>query len=221
MVNLGCSVFRPSYLVDMADDNPRNEEIRGDTVPPDEEILEEVKEYPLSNFDIQEFLKDIGEPITKIFTYPELKNARHIDEMLDRHGRAIMLFLTEGDSKGHWIAILRRGNTIELYDPYGYKPDTQHVKLGGKMSDMKRWGQDAPLFSDLVKRGGYRLIWNKRQRQPVSSDVNTCGRHSVMRLLFSHLPLDKYDKMLDTITKKTGVKPDDLVAYVTGEILEK
>lgn len=178
------------------------------------------KEYALSDTDIQEVLKDMGEPVTKIFKYPELGNVYHIDELLDRHGRAIMLFLTEGEDRGHWISLLKKGDTIELFDPYGYAPDTQQVKLGGSKEDMIEWGQDSPLLKDLVKRNGYKLVWNNKQRQPLSPDTNTCGRHSVMRLLFHKLSLPEYQKLIDKTVSSSGVSADDLATYLTNLSLE-
>lgn len=180
------------------------------------ETLKKLKEYPLSNFDIQE----IFEPDTRIFTYPQLAEVRNIDELLDRHGRAIMLYLTESPTSGHWIGILRHGDVIELYDPYGKPIEKQGESLGSGKGDSK-WGQDGDLFTDLVKRSGYGLVWNDKQRQPISENINTCGRHAVLRLLFHKYPLEEYNKILDTIKKKTGVSADDLATFMTANILGK
>jgi len=181
------------------------------------EELDRAKEYALSNFDIQELL----EPNTKIFRYPELNDARHIDEMLDRHGRAIMLFLTDSENKGHWIALIRRGSNIEIFDPYGNHPHKFGKELGGSMNDMKEWGQDPTLLTDLIKKSGYGVVWNNKQVQPLSKDTNTCGRHSVLRLLFHKYPLKEYQGILKKIQKETGVSPDDLATFLTAEWLGK
>jgi hypothetical protein len=179
--------------------------------------LDKIKEYPLSNFDIN----DILEPDTKIFTYPQVKDTRNIDELLDSKGRALMLFLTESPTTGHWIGVLRRGDTIELYDPYGKSIHEQEKHLGSGSNEIKQWGQDSEDFTDLVKRSGYRLKWNNRQRQPLSKDTNTCGRHAVLRLLFYKKSLEEYNKLLDTIKKEYGISADDLVSYMTAELLGK
>lgn len=181
------------------------------------EHIDERKEYALSNTDIQ----DTIDGTTNIFTYPHLKDVHHIDELFDPKGRAIMLFLTENENVGHWIALLRRGDTIEIYDPYGYNPSQWKNKLGGAMSDMRDWFQDKPLLESKIKEAGYGMTYNKQQAQEVSPNINTCGRHSVMRLLFSNLTLDEYNKMLKNIKNNTGIDPDTLATALTEEILGK
>jgi len=180
------------------------------------ETLDKLKEYALSNFDLKDVVPEI-----KIFTYPELQDATHIDELLDNKGRAIMLFLTEGDSKGHWIAILRHGNKIEMFDPYGHAPDTQDVKLGGSREDNERWGQNEDMFKKLVKKSGYGLVWNSKKHQPDKEGVNTCGRHSLLRILFHKYTLPEYNEILQKIKKETSIGTDDLATYLTAEMLEK
>jgi hypothetical protein len=180
-------------------------------------VIDEMKKYPLSNTDIQSLLD--GE--TNIFTYPMLDDIDHIDEVFDSKGRAIMLFLTDGENSGHWISVIKRGTDIEVYDPYGHSPAEWKTKLGGAMSDMKRWIQDKPLLEKKVRDAGYRLIYNKKQVQPISKNIATCGRHSVMRLLFHHYPIDEYNAILKKIQNETGISPDDLATGLTGESLGK
>ena len=132
-----------------------------------------------------------------------------------------MLFLTDGENSGHWISLIKRGSEIEVYDPYGHSPTEWKTKLGGAMTDMKEWGQDRPLLEKKVKDAGYVLRYNKKQVQPVSKDIATCGRHSVMRLLFHQYPLDEYNEILKRIQKETGISPDDLATGLTAESLGK
>ena len=131
--------------------------------------LKKAKAYPLSNHDIQENLQKFEDTNTNIFTYPEIQNMNHIDEALDHEGRAIMLFML-GEGYGHWIAITKHGNTIELYDPYGIEADKQDEKLGETNdiefnNTMRKNRQHLDLFKKLVKKSGYRLISNKKRNQ--------------------------------------------------------
>ena len=64
--------------------------------------IDVLKDYSLSDDDFNKIL----EPDTNIFTYPQLKNVRHIDEIFDRKGRAIMLYLTENTHSCHWISLI-------------------------------------------------------------------------------------------------------------------
>jgi len=181
-------------------------------------ILDRFKEYALSDADIREF-----EPNTNIFTYPYLNEVSHIDEVLDRNGRAIMLFLTENEQTGHWLAIMKRGKTIEVYDSYGKKPDSAEFisNLGAGKDDMERFGQSEKLLTDLIRDSGYKLEWNKNAVQPGSKGVNTCGRHAVMRLMLGHLPLREYNALLGRIKSKTGIGADDLATALTADVIGK
>jgi len=183
----------------------------------EKEVVEELKEYPLSDGDIQRLL-----PVdTNIFTYPHLENVSHIDEVFDPHGRAIMLFLTENDKTGHWIALIRRGNTIEIFDPYGNAPSQWKKKLGGSMEDNRRWRQDRPLLEKKIKEAGYNMIWNKEQHQPVSRDINTCGRWAGMRLLFADYTLPEFNNIIEKIHRETGIDGDTLATALTSGVLGK
>jgi len=173
--------------------------------------FDEIKKYALSNFDIQKVVPHIN-----IFTYPHLENVRHIDEVLDKHGRAIMLYLTDDDKTGHWTALLKQGNTIEVFDPYGIKPDQQGKFLGGAMNEGKSKYQT--LLTDLIKQSGYGMKYNKTRHQPVSRDISTCGRHAILRVLTSHLPLEEYNRRLKQIAQQSGVSVDDIATGMTAEI---
>lgn len=167
------------------------------------------KAYPLSNTDIMELI-DL-EP-TNILTLPELLEADNIDEHLDRKGRAIVLYLTENDSTGHWIALLKKNNTVEIYDPYGFNPKNWEKDLS---NGNDKFNQDPNELIDLIKRSGYGVEFNRVKSQEERPDINTCGRHAVMRLLFSNYSLPDYNKILKMIKKKYNIKPDDLATGLT------
>ena len=86
---------------------------------------------------------------------------------------------------------------------------------------MRKMGQDQPLLTDLIKSSGYGIRYNKKRVQPISPDIATCGRHSLMRLLAAHLPLDEYNRRLHTISKEAGVSIDDIATVLTAELLGK
>jgi len=183
----------------------------------DKEKLQKIKEYPLGDDDIQGIL----EPDTEIFTYPELYDKNHIDEVFDDKGRAIMLYLTDNPQTGHWVGIIKKGNTIEMYDPYAYKPDTQPAKLNTPKELNTSQGQNYPKFTEMVKGAGYNLIYNKKRRQPVKSNINTCGRHTLTRLLLHNLSLKEYNTFMDKVKKEDGINTDDLVTAFTYNFIKK
>lgn len=176
-----------------------------------------LKDYSLTDTDMDKVL----DPDTHIFTYPDLYKFNHVDELFDHKGRAIMLYLTTDENTGHWVGLLKRGNTIEMYDPYGYKPDTQPKKLGASKEFNKEHNQLYPKFTEMVKKDGYKLIWNKKGRQPHRENVDTCGRHVLMRLMHHNLTLGEYDKLMDKIKSDDNVDVDDLVTAFTNAFLDK
>lgn len=180
------------------------------------QILKRLKEYPLGNDDLKQLY-----PHTKIFTYPELEHMHSIDEAFYTHpngvGTAIMLFLTDADNVGHWIGLIKRGNQIEMYDPYGNKPEMLEENVGGRMN----YKQDDTYLREKVQDSGYSLISNGDQHQPESNDINTCGRHVVMRLLFADLPLKEYQRKIKELAKQNGMSVDTLVTLMTADKLGK
>jgi len=170
------------------------------------------EDYALSDSDINKLLGG-----TNIFKYPELKDMASIDDAFDEMGRAMMLYLTTDDNTGHWVCMLKHGNTIEYFDPYGgYKPDDEREWLSPQQ--LQELGQDIPILTHMLK--GYKVISNPYKFQAESGRgkaINTCGRHCVTRLMLGHLPLKKYAELI----KSSGINPDDFVTTFTYQMLKK
>jgi len=175
--------------------------------------FEQSKAYPLGNDNLLE-LVDL-EP-SNIFTSKKLLEVDSIDELLDRNGRGIMLFLTENENTGHWIALIRKGVNLEVFDPYGNKPSEWNKKLNSVD------GLNPPngTLEKLIKDSGYKIKINKVKHQPINdSNSATCGKHSGIRLLFHKMNLDEYNNFMGGIKKKYGIKSEDLVnAFSLSEI---
>jgi hypothetical protein len=178
------------------------------------EQLKEAKAYALSDSDLKQLTGR-----TNVFTYPTLNNVRNIDEVLKHEkggiGHAIILYLTDDEKTGHWIAIIKRGNTIELFDPYGNSPSTLNKDLKGGFQTEQR----GTLLEDLVRRSGYKLIHNSSKVQPVSPDIQTCGRHTAARVMFSHLSLPDYLRTIKSLAKEGGVTVDTFVTALTEKFM--
>jgi hypothetical protein len=176
------------------------------------EKIREIADYPLSDEDINFIL----EPDTNILTYPMLENVKHIDDILDSEGRAIILYLTENKNTGHWVGLLKQpNNTLEFFDPLGEKVDDQ-LKFIPKYR-REKLNQDRPLLTNLLKNSGYKVIMNRYPLQKDISTIATCGRHVVARLLFQNLTLKQYIDMI----KKSKVSPDEFVSQLTFPTLGK
>jgi hypothetical protein len=171
--------------------------------------------YALTDTDIQKILGG-----TSLFKYPELEGMSSIDDAFDDAGRAIMLYLTENADTGHWVCMLKKGKTVEYFDPYGgYKPDGERRWL--TKEKLEELGQDEPLLTKMLREGGYKVVSNpyhfQKKPEEAEGDVNTCGRHCCSRLLLGHLSLPQYHKTI----MNSGVPPDEFVTTLTAQVLNK
>ena len=173
--------------------------------------LGRIKSYALSDADIRKIL---GNDI-KIITYPDLGNMSSINEAFDKKGRCIMLYLTENDSTGHWVCMLNKSSGIEFFDPYGDPPEKALESVSEE--NKEALGEDEPLLTRLLRASGKKVYYNSYPFQKDKADVNTCGRHSVVRCLYAPYTLQKYKSIMDS----TGMTPDDFVSALTGEKLGK
>lgn len=174
--------------------------------------LAEARDYPLSDADIRKILgRDI-----KITTYPEMKHMRSIDQLFDRKGRCIILFLTTSPTSGHWLCMIRRPSSIEFFDPYGEPPDDGQKKEIS-LSMLQQLDEEKPYLTNLLRASGLKVYYNTHDFQKDRADVNTCGRHCVVRLLYAPYSLEKYKSIID----KSGLTPDNFVVGVTYDKLHK
>lgn len=173
--------------------------------------MEEIKSYPLGDDDIRKIL---GNDI-KIITYPMLGKMRHIDEAFDKKGRCIMLYLTHNEHSGHWVCMLNKGKEIEYFDSYGEPPEEALDDV--PLSKLQRLDEDYPYLTKLFRDSGKKVSYNHHPFQKTKDDINTCGRHAVVRCLYAPYSLPKYKKIMDS----TGMSPDNFVSALTAQKLGK
>lgn len=174
---------------------------------------EEIKAYPLSETDMRKVI-----PTLKIVSYPDILDASSIDEVLDEKGRLMLLYLTENESTGHWVCLLKLRDQpiIEYFDPYGnYKPDGEKKWISKEKQ--RDFGQDTDKLTKLLKNSPYTIKSSSVPFQEEANDMNTCGRHCLTRLYFKHLDLPAYTEMV----KATGQTPDDFVSGFTYNLIGK
>lgn len=179
--------------------------------------MEEVKEYSLTNDDIQRIL----DPDTNILTYPQFNSMNDIDECFDSLGRCVFLFLTTSPSSGHWSCMFKRNNnTIEYFDSYGGKPEAPRSWL--TKDQLEGLGQSERSLWNLLKKSGYKVYYNTFPYQKNRDDLNTCGRWCVARLICKDLSNLQFYNVVKNGMKEKGFKgTDDWVADFTHDILGK
>jgi hypothetical protein len=138
--------------------------------------LEKIEKTPMSDSDIRAYL-----PRAKIVVYSDLKKLSNIQELLPNEKDYAFLLYEWKPLSGHWTALLRDGDTVEVFDAYGVGIDRELKWLPYHMRKML--GEDVPLLKGLIKRSGFKPIWNKMPFQSSNPSIETCGRWSVWRVL--------------------------------------
>jgi len=166
--------------------------------------------YALTGDDI---IKVLGK--TNIVKYPDLLK-HSIDSLFDNKGRCVLLFLVQGQDSGHWMCLIRRPGSIEVFDSFGVAIDGERRWLDKKK--LLDFGEAAPLLHQLLaefEQSGGKVIHNTSKLQKDDSD--TCGSHVCCRLLHKDTPIEQYVTQL-----RSQGEPDDVVArYIVGSILHK
>ena len=62
-----------------------------------------------------------------------------------------------------------------------------------------------------AQQQGIKTIWNKYRFQQLKDGINTCGKHSSIRVRFSYLKIDEYAKLM----LHQNETPDYLVSILT------
>ena len=170
---------------------------------------------PMSNEDLEKYLSVKPSDIMK---YADLSNYQTIEQLLPKDGDFQIILIEDKQNSGHWVSVARYGKTIEYFNSYGSKYDTDFrfiprivsIILGQNTSDLTR------LFKQAEK-DGFKVVWNKKRLQKLSPDIQTCGRHVVFRRHLAQMGYtlpeyqDKIEKLRDENTptrgKNKGIRP--------------
>lgn len=155
---------------------------------------------------------DVFDGKIKILTYPELEQYKNIDELLYPYDKVIILYLTS-ENYGHWVALFKiNHNNIEFFDSYSMKPDEELKLIGEHVRNVNN--QTTPHLSHLLYDSNYNIHYNDVRLQKMKNDVNTCGRHCIVRLACDKMFIDDYVKLITSFK----YDPDYVVTYLTQTI---
>lgn len=175
-------------------------------------------------------LRLLTEDECKILSYDELYNYNTIEQVLDPHGCAIILYLSR-PNYGHWTFIQMvppesiNGETgvMEIFDSYGYLPDDEIFILPQQANPQatrefkEATGQNIPRLTLMIQESPYirRVIYNSLQLQSMPKShqgaINTCGRWAGVRCVMRHIPLQRFQNLF--INQR--LDPDDYVTLMT------
>lgn len=175
--------------------------------------LKDLMEYSLSDKDIRDYFDNK----INVFKYNELKAFKNIDEALGKYKRCIILFENKQNS-GHWCALMeikmKNGKkAILFHDPYGLIPTEQMKyipKSFEKLSDQRK-----EYLLRLLYEQPLEVRYSQFRLQKLAPNINTCGRHCVLRCEYPDYDEYEFDDLLRSVK---GLNPDELVTLLTKQI---
>ena len=179
------------------------------------DILERMR-TDMTDLDIQRYLPETNSPQDNLMKYSELADVNSIYDILP-YDRSYKIILVESEySKGHFVAILRYGNTIEQFDSYSKKIDDELSFVSNLQKQLL--GQDKKYLTHLLKKLPKKVkkIYNKKRLQKLVNNSATCGRFVILRIILMKdfgFNLQQYQDFLERWCKKTGLNANELVAF--------
>lgn len=175
----------------------------------DQKEQEVVEAKPLGDDDIRAYF-----PNSKIIVYSDLSKYKDLEELLPKDKDFAFILLESSPNRGHWTALSRYndGNTIEIFDSYGGRPDSQ--LRWNKESTNEKLGQGKKLLSEHLRNWKGNVVYNPIKYQSDGDDVNTCGRHVCYRIqnMLDGKDLDAYYVHMKDLKNNMGVDFDGVVA---------
>lgn len=155
---------------------------------------------------------DLVDNKANLYTYTQLKNVRHIDELLEPWGAAFILYQTSKPNYGHWVALIKEGpHKVTFFDSYGYLVDEELKWTKNELRKPLHQNYEVPLLTALLYESGYDIEYNEYQLQG-KGNSKTCGRWSAARILNKHLDTDQF---AEEFQPKDGYTSDQLVTIYT------
>lgn len=179
-------------------------------------LNDDLTKIPLSGDDLIEIATKLGRNKDEMawVTYDglhmfdslhDLFNTKEIDTLF-------ILMQPPGENIGHWATLGIAANPnggFYWYDPYGFSIENvlQITKADNILLEFLR---------------GQKVDENTHRHQKLGTDngaeINTCGRHDAVRVLFNHLTNDEYNSrvIMPLIDKKVVDNADTIVNLMTA-----
>ena len=172
---------------------------------------------PMTDLDLEQY---VGVKPKDIIKYSELKNYKSMTDLLPKDKSFRIILIEDKFNSGHFVAILRYGDTVEFFNSYGGKPDDDwkfinrmiRVILGENTNELTR------LFKKATDKG-FKTVYNTTRLQKLSNNIQTCGRWCVLRieLMKAGYNLPEFDHFVKDYAKKLGKSTD----YVASKMVWK
>lgn len=172
--------------------------------------MKDILNYSLSDSDI----KSVLGLDTKIIEYNDFSKYKSIYDLLPNEKDFVVVLVESKINSGHWCALLRYNNTIELWDSYGGNIANELNFISRKMN--KFLHQSKAELHQLLKtvKPEDEIIYSTTKLQQESPNIATCGRYTCLRIkMCMHLDytLEQFLKFFIDKVNETGLSPDILV----------
>jgi len=161
--------------------------------------------YSISNSDIGKYL--INPNIVK---YRNISNMDGIDDLFNG-GCYVIILIENEENSGHWVTCLQYDDgTIEQFDSYGCKIDSEMNYISNEKKI--QLGEESDELADLLY--GQKVVVSKHRFQKLDPDIDTCGKWSLLRIVMfvlGHMKIDEFTKWFKSLKKNEGCSNDELV----------
>lgn len=174
-------------------------------------LIQELETIPLSGLDLMQMSNKLGNPHTEWILYDHLSTMKTVEDLFRGGVNSNFILFTisteQGPARiGHWITLIKRGSSYSYYDPYGLTI-SQDIILSGEPPHLER----------LLR--GKTVEVNRERHQLMKAEVNTCGRHCVVRALLFRRTNAEYGKVLQQ--SKPFVMDNDVFVSLLTAFLSK
>lgn len=181
-----------------------------------QELKEEIPEFT-SDTDLEKYFGKRWRN-TRVHTYADLDKFQSIDKLLPKKKDFSILLVENSPNSGHWVALLKYGDTVEFFNSYGASPGYEVRQISShenKMLDQSP--KDITGLLDTALSQGKKVIYNKKKFQKMAGDVNTCGKHTILRCIMLkdyNMNLEEYQDYIERMKKKYKMDYDHLVSLL-------
>ena len=173
-------------------------------------VVDKIIHEPMDDGDIRAYF-----PKARVMRYAELADYDSIQQLLPTAKSHVFLLYQHRPNDGHFVCLMRYGNTIEFFCSYGSKIDAP-LKWTA-LKDRIALGEGKPWLSMLLRKASNRFnaIHNPVAFQSKRQGVATCGAYCVMRVnqLVNHnQELHEFIDYMEELKKDTGLTYDEIAA---------
>lgn len=168
----------------------------------------------------------IAGKICNIFTYPEIKKYKNINNLFKKGNSPIandcnlklpfdskccIILYMSGPNYGHWTCLTKNEFGINFMDSYGGVIDDQleHV-------DQNIPGQDKKYLIKLLSKYKGDVYYNDIQMQTMNQNIATCGRYCALYLKYDYMKVDDFVKKIKELAAKNKLTCDQIVCILSS-----